>query len=90
MENQKNIPEKKFSTGAISATIWKNERQSKDGKAFEVRTVSLQRRYTDKAGQWQTSSTLRLADLPKAALVLEEAYKFLVLSGHSDEPVTTE
>lgn len=90
MENQKNIPEKKFSTGAISATIWKNERQSKDGKAFEVRTVSLQRRYTDKAGQWQTSNTLRLADLPKAALVLEEAYKFLVLSGHSDDSVSAE
>jgi len=90
MENQKNIPEKKFSTGAISATIWKNAHQTKDGKAFEVKTVSLQRRYTDKSGQWQTSNTLRLADLPKAALVLEEAYKYLVLSGHSDDPVSTE
>ncbi|MBW2969861.1 hypothetical protein KY319_01935 [Candidatus Woesearchaeota archaeon] len=76
MENQ---PEKKFSTGAISATVWKNVRE-KDGKTFETKTVSLQRRYTDKTGQWQSTNSLRLNDLPKAALVLEEAYKYLVLN----------
>lgn len=76
----KNQPEKKFSTGAISATVWKNVRTGKDGKAFETRSVSLERRYADKDGNWHTSHALRLGDLPKAALVLEEAYKYLVLS----------
>ncbi len=85
MEQEKNQPEKKFSTGAISATVWKNTKQ-KDGKSFETRSVSLQRRYTDKSGQWQTSNSLRMNDLPKATLVLEEAYKFIVLNGHNDEP----
>lgn len=89
MENeQKNTPEKKFSTGAISATIWKNLHQSKDGKTFDVCSVTLQRRYTDKSGNWQTSNTLRVADLPKAALVLEEAYKYLILGGHADTVTT--
>lgn len=85
---QKNQPEKKFSTGAISATVWKNVRQNKDGQQFETRSISLERRYTDNAGQWQSTSSLRLNDLPKAALVLEEAYKYLVLHGQSTQPTT--
>ena len=80
-----NQPEKKFSTGAISATVWKNTAIGKDGKAFESHTISLQRRYTDKTGQWQSTNSLRLNDLPKAALVLEEAYKYLVLNSHTNE-----
>jgi len=76
----KNVPEKKFSTGAISATIWKNNGTSKrTGEPVEFRTVTLQRRYTDKDGKWQTSSNLRVNDLPKAALVLNKAYEYVVL-----------
>ena len=59
-----NQPEKKFSTGAISATVWKNAGTSKKtGESVEFRTVSLQRRYTDKDGKWQTSGSLRISDL---------------------------
>ena len=85
MENTnsgKNIPEKKFSTGVISATIWKNNGTSKrTGESVEFRTITLQRRYTDKDGKWQTSSNMRINDLPKASLVLQKAYEYLVLRG---------
>ncbi len=82
----KQLPEKKFSTGAISATIWKNDGTSKrTGGPVEFRTVTLQRRYTDKEGNWQTSNSLRLNDLPKASLVLQKAYEYLVLKGQ-DSP----
>jgi len=74
MTNENNQPEAKFSTGAIQATIWKNE---KDGQ--EYRTVSLARRYKDKDGSWKSTNSLRLNDLPKAELVLQKAYEFLVL-----------
>jgi hypothetical protein len=74
-----NLPEKKFSTGAISATIWKNSGKSKAGQDVEYRTITLQRRYKDKNGQWQTSASLRVNDLPKAALVMNKAYEYLVL-----------
>ncbi len=82
---EKTQPEKKFSTGAISATIWKNIHMNKDGKPFEARTVSLQRRYTDKEGSWQSTNTLGVNDLPKAALVIEEAYKYLLLNVKEQE-----
>jgi len=81
-ENTGNQPEKKFSTGAISATVWKNQGKSnKTGEPVEYRTVTLQRRYTDKEGKWQTANSMRTSDLPKASLVLNKAYEYLVLKG---------
>lgn len=76
---EKTLPEKKFSTGVISATVWNNPVVRKNGESAEFRTVSLQRRYQDKDGNWQTSSSLRVNDLPKASLVLTKAYEYLVL-----------
>ncbi len=78
----KQMPEKKFSTGAISATIWKNNGKSKKtGESVEFRTIQIDRRYTDKEGNWQSTNSLRLNDLPKASLVLQKAYEYLVLKG---------
>ncbi len=82
-----NQPEKKFSTGAISATVWKNNGVDKDGKPFESHSVSLQRRYKDKTGQWQSTDSMRINDLPKVALVAAEAYRYLVLNGPENEPI---
>jgi|SRR3989344_6080785 len=83
MENTssgKNVPEKKFSTGGISATIWKNNGVSRSGQQTEYRTITLQRRY-NKDGEWKSTNSLRLNDLPKAALVLQKSYEHLVLRG---------
>lgn len=75
---QTNLPQKKFSAGAISASVWQNSGQ-KDGKEFEYASLSLERCYKDKEGNWQHTGTLRVADLPKAVVVLSKAYEFLVL-----------
>jgi hypothetical protein len=78
-----NKPEIKFRAGGIAATVWKN--QSKEG---EYRTVSFERSYKDKEGQWKTTSSLRLNDLPKACVVLNKAFEHLVLSGNEvEEPI---
>jgi len=74
-----NQPEAKFNAGAVSATIWKNEFSGKDGQKGSYHTVSLQRSYKDKQGNWQNTSSLRINDLPKAQLVLAKAYEFLIL-----------
>lgn len=85
---EKNIPEKRFSTGAISATIWKNQGTSKaTGESIEYGTVSLQRSYRDKKGNWQSTNSLRINDLPKAALVLNKAYEYLVLKQEDSEKI---
>ena len=75
-----NPPEKKFRAGAIAATVWKNN-SIKDGKPVSYRTVSIGRSYKDKTGAWQNTNSMRVSDLPRAALVLEEAFKYIVLNG---------
>jgi hypothetical protein len=84
MEERKNMPEKKFSAGAISATLWRNEVPNRSAGTFGYYTVNLQRGYRDRDGKWQNTSSLRVNDLPKAALVLNRAYEYLVLKETED------
>ena len=85
-----NLPEKKFTAGAISATIWQNTSKDRFGNTVSYRTVSFDRRYKDKNGVWQSSNSLRVNDLPKAKLVLGEAYKYLLLKGEGRDSHDTE
>lgn len=72
MENRG--PEQKFKAGGISANVWKNK--TDNGEYF---TVSLDRVYKDKTGAWKSTNTLRVNDLPKASMVLGEAFKFVTM-----------
>ncbi|MBI2103203.1 hypothetical protein HYT55_05145 [Candidatus Woesearchaeota archaeon] len=74
-----NVPEKKFRAGSISATVWLNKGQVINGEESEYRTISIERNYMDKEGKWHSNNSLRINDLPKARLVLEKAYEFLLL-----------
>lgn len=75
-----NKPKKKFNAGAISATIWENQGVSKSaGTPVSYNTISLQRGYKDKEGNWKSTNSLRVADIPKAILVLQKAYEELTL-----------
>ena len=78
-ENAGNLPEKKFRAGAISATIWKNKAENKEGSEVEYKTISIERNYTDKDGKWQSTNSFRVNDLPRASVVLKKAYEYLVL-----------
>jgi len=86
-----NKPEKKFSTGVISATVWKNNGVSKKtGQPTEYRTVTIDRRYTDKDGKWQSTNSMRVNDLPKASLVLQKAYEHIVLKDANGAAVSSD
>ncbi|MBT5022004.1 hypothetical protein HOK51_10240 [Candidatus Woesearchaeota archaeon] len=74
--DEKVSPLKRFKIGAINASIWSNIGQ-KDGKEFEFKTVSFERRYKDKDGEWKSTSSLRPSDLPKASLVLNKAFEYI-------------
>jgi hypothetical protein len=81
-----NKPERKFRSGGISATVWKNQ-SVKDGKVVEYRTVSFDRNYQDKQGEWNSTNSLRTNDLPRASLVLQKAYEYIALKEISEEAV---
>ena len=86
-----NQPEKKFRAGAISATIWLNQGQNKKtGETVNYRTISLQRGYKDKNDQWQNTNSFRVNDLPRAAVVLKQAYEYLVTAQQNSNSITEE
>lgn len=73
-----NKPEKKFKAGAISATIWVN-----DNGENSYSTVSLERTYKDKQGAWKSTNSLRINDIPKASVVLNKAYEYIISGSES-------
>ncbi len=75
-----NKPIKKISAGNVQASIWQNQVQV-NGALKDFFSVSVERSYKDKAGNWKNTSSLTVADIPKAQLVLAEAYRFLSLKG---------
>jgi hypothetical protein len=78
-----NVPEKKFRAGAVSATVWKNSVE-KDGHESSYNSVSLERVYKDKEGNWQTTNSFRQNDLPKLALVAQKAYEYVVFKAPAE------
>ena len=77
-EQSDNRPVKKFRAGGISASIWRNETKQKD-QSVVSHSVTVQKRYCDKNGQWQTSGSFFQSDLPKVELVVRKAYEYLAL-----------
>lgn len=86
----KKKPQKKFRAGPISATIWANESKNEKGEAVSFNTISFDRNYMDKDGNWQTTNSLRTGDIPRAILVLQKAYEYLSLVEDNDSVQDTE
>ena len=78
-EEKKNPPVQEFKAGGIRAKIWKNP-----GKEGSYYTVSLERSYKDKEGNWQTTQSLRVNDLPKAGVVIGKAYEKVLELQYAD------
>ena len=80
MENTgKKGPERKFRAGPISATIWRNQ-----GEKGSYATIQLERSYKDGAN-WKSTASLRVNDLPKAVLVLNKAYDYLLTESKEEQ-----
>ena len=82
-------PEITFRHGLCSASIWEQDFERGEEK-FTVRTVSFQRSYLDKEGNWQTTNSLKVNDIPKAVLVLNKAYEFLTSNSMADPSTEAE
>ena len=76
-------PEITFRHGLCSASIYENE-FNRDGEKLTVRSVSFQRSYLDKEGNWQRTNSLKVNDIPKAVLVLNKAYEFLTSNSFAE------
>ena len=77
-------PEKRFRCGGCEAAIFENEIVRGD-KTVKVKKVSFQKRYRNADGEWKTTHSLDVNDIPKAKLVLSKAYEYLVLVSGTGE-----
>ena len=85
VKEKQNLPLKKFKAGSVAATIWENQNKNDEGQLISFKNVSFERHYKDASGQWQTTSTLRANDLPKAMLILSKAYEYHAIEGAAEE-----
>ena len=77
-------PEQRFRCGGCETAIFENE-ISKGGSTVKVKKVAFQKRYRNDNGEWKTTYSLDVNDLPKAILALSKAYEYLVLSNGSGD-----
>lgn len=77
-------PEKKFNCGPISASIWTNTK-TVNGETVKFYSVTINKAYKEDE-DWKHTDSFNIEDLPKVALVANEAYKYIRLkSTDSDE-----
>lgn len=70
-------PEQVIRVGNVQASIFNNQRESEDGLLRGGYSVNLHRRYQDKQGAWQSTSSFRLSELPQAELALRLATAYV-------------
>ncbi len=73
---ENNKPSKVYKAGVLNLSLWENVSESGD----VMKSYTIQRAYKDKEDKWQHTSTLRSVDLTKLKILLEEAYRDLVLN----------
>ena len=73
-----NKPEKKFSCGSISASIWANTKVV-TGETVKFYSVTINKAYKED-DEWKHTNSFNIEDLSKVALVATEAYKYIRLN----------
>ncbi len=71
------LPVAKFKAGQVSAAIWANEVQMPRG-AVKILKATVQRRYKDRNGQWQSSASFSRNEIPLAIHCLEKAFARII------------
>jgi len=77
MEGKKG-PMAKFKAGQVSAALWENEITAKNGGKVTVLKATVQRRYKDKDGNWQSSGSFSRNEIPLAIYCLQKAFEKII------------
>jgi hypothetical protein len=71
------LPLAKFKAGQVSAAIWENEVQMPRG-TVKILKATIQRRYKDRNGQWQSSGSFSRNEIPLAVHCLQRAFERII------------
>ena len=71
------LPVAKFRAGQISSALWENQIQVK-GAAVTILKATVQRRYKDRDGNWQSSTSFSRNEIPLAIHCLQKAFEKII------------
>ena len=71
------LPVARFKAGQVSAALWENEVQMPRG-TVKILKATVQRRYRDKSGEWQSSGSFSRNELPLAIHCLQKAFEKII------------
>jgi hypothetical protein len=71
------LPVAKFKAGQVSSALWENQIQVK-GAAVTVLKATVQRRYKDRNGEWQSSTSFSRNEIPLAIHCLQKAFEKII------------
>ena len=77
------MPVAKFRAGQVASAVWQNTIQVK-GKAITILKATVQRRYKDKDGNWQSSGSFSRNEIPLAIHCLQQAFEKIIETQHED------
>ena len=70
-------PVAKFRAGAVATAVWENEVEV-NGRTVNILKATVQRRYKDKEGNWQSSGSFSRNEIPLAVHCLQKAFEKIV------------
>ena len=76
-------PEKRFRCGPISASIWAQSK-TVNGEMVKFYSINIDKAYKD-GEEWKHTNSFAAEDLPKVAMLANEAYRYLRLRSSDEE-----
>lgn len=82
------MPVAKFRAGPVSSAIWENEVQMPRG-TVKILKATIQRRYKDKSGTWQSSTSFGRNEIPLAIHCLQKAFEKIIQTQNEETSTGT-
>ena len=71
------LPVARFKAGEVSSALWENQVQVK-GATVTILKATVQRRYKDRNGEWQSSQSFGRNEIPLAMHCLQKAFEKII------------
>ena len=75
--NGQQTPVANYQAGQVSAALWENQVEIK-GRTVTLLKATVQRRYKDRDGIWQSSASFGRNEIPLAIYCLQKAFEKII------------
>jgi hypothetical protein len=80
------LPLAKFKAGQVSSAVWENQIMSQ-GKVLKILKATIQRRYKDKNGQWQSTTSFNRNEISLAVHCLQQALTKIIEIQNAEDSI---